>query len=101
VENVVRNAIRYSPENAAIDVTLSETADYVTITVRDYGPGVPAVLLAQIFEPFFRVEDARESDTGGIGLGLSIAKRAVQLHHGTIEAQNALPGLQVQLTIPR
>ena len=101
VENVVRNAIRYSPENAAIDVTLSETADYVTITVRDYGPGVPAVLLAQIFEPFFRVEDARESDTGGIGLGLSIAKRAVQLHHGTIEARNALPGLQVQLTIPR
>jgi signal transduction histidine kinase len=58
-------------------------------------------LLTNIFEPFFRVDEARETDTGGIGLGLSIAKRAVQLHRGTIIAENALPGLRVQITIPK
>jgi two-component system sensor histidine kinase CpxA len=63
--------------------------------------GVPAESLTQIFEPFFQVEEAREADTGNIGLGLSIAKRAVHLHRGTIIAQNAFPGLRVQITIPR
>lgn len=100
VENVLRNAIRYSPEHAPIDVVLSEKSGCASITVRDYGPGVPAELLSQIFEPFFQVEQAREADTGNIGLGLSIAKRAVQLHHGTITAQNASPGLEVRITIP-
>jgi signal transduction histidine kinase len=100
VENVLRNAIRYSPEEARIEVVLAESGDSATVTVRDYGPGVPAESLGQIFEPFYRVEDAREGDTGGIGLGLSIARRAVQLHRGTISAQNAFPGLRVQITIP-
>lgn len=100
VENVLRNAIRYSPEHAPIEVALAEKPSCATITVRDYGLGVPAELLTQIFEPFFQVEDAREADTGNIGLGLSIAKRAVQLHQGTITAQNASPGLEVRITIP-
>jgi signal transduction histidine kinase len=100
VENVLRNAIRYSPEHAPIEVALAEKPSCATITVRDYGPGVPAELLTQIFEPFFQVEEAREADTGNIGLGLSIAKRAVQLHQGTITAQNASPGLEVRITIP-
>ncbi|HEY2120325.1 MAG TPA: ATP-binding protein [Candidatus Acidoferrum sp.] len=101
IENVLRNAIRYSPQQSSVVVTLSETAGHTTITVRDHGPGVPEELLTNIFEPFFRVEEARETDTGGIGLGLSIAKRAVHLHRGTITAENALPGLRVQLTIPK
>lgn len=100
VENVLRNAIRYSPEEAMIKVVLSENADIATITVRDYGPGVPEEALAQIFEPFFRVEEARDAESGGIGLGLSIAKRAVQLHAGQIVARNARPGLSVQILIP-
>jgi signal transduction histidine kinase len=100
VENVLRNAIRYSPEQAMIDVTLAGNAQVAAVTVRDYGPGVPEESLGQIFEPFFRVEQARETETGRIGLGLSIAKRAVQLHCGTITAQNASPGLRVQITIP-
>jgi signal transduction histidine kinase len=100
VENVVRNAIRYSPERSAIDITLQETPADKTITVRDYGPGVPAESVGQIFEPFFRCDDARETDTGGIGLGLSIARRAIHLHHGTISAQNASPGLEVRISIP-
>ena len=99
-ENVLRNAIRYSPDQAMIDVTLAETDQGAIIAVRDRGPGVPAELLTSIFEPFFRVEEAREADTGGTGLGLSIAKRAVQLHGGTITAENANPGLRVTIAIP-
>jgi len=101
VENILRNAIRYSPERTKISVTVVETAQVATVTIRDYGPGVPERVLAEIFEPFFRVEEARETSSGGIGLGLSIAKRAVQLHKGTITAQNALPGLRVRIEIPR
>jgi len=100
VENVVRNAIQHSEEHAPIDVLLSESAHGATVTVRDYGPGVPVESLAQIFEPFYRVEEARDQESGGIGLGLSIAKRAVRLHRGTITANNADPGLRVEIKIP-
>ena len=100
VENVLRNAIRYSPEHSEIDVSISEDSSSAIIAVRDYGPGVPDDALAQIFDPFFRVEEARDAMSGGSGLGLSIAKQAVQVHHGTIVAENALPGLRVQITIP-
>jgi signal transduction histidine kinase len=100
IENVVRNAIRYSPEKACIEIDLAEGNTGTSITVRDYGPGVPEELLHQIFEPFFRVEQAREEESGGIGIGLSIAKRSIRLHRGTIVAENAQPGLRVQITIP-
>jgi len=100
VENVLRNAIRYSPEKSNIDLILAEKSGGANIVVRDYGPGVPDELLSQIFEPFFRVEEARDEETGGIGLGLSIAKRSVRLHRGTITAENADPGLLVKIEIP-
>ena len=101
VANVLRNAIRYSPACSAVEVTLAEDADSTTIEIRDHGPGVPEGLLPQIFKPFFRVEDARDANSGGVGLGLSIAMRAVQLHQGTIRAENANPGLRVKITLPR
>mgnify|MGYP005810880611 CR=1 FL=1 len=100
VENVLRNAIRYSPRNGSVSVHTKAEDGAVTIAVRDYGPGVPEDKLPNIFNPFYRVEDARESTSGGVGLGLSIARRAVLLHHGTIRAENAVPGLLVQMTIP-
>jgi signal transduction histidine kinase len=100
VENVLRNGIRYSPQGSAIDVSVAENSHNATISVRDYGPGVPEDALTRIFDPFFRVEEARDPTGGGSGLGLSIAKQAVQLHHGTITAENASPGLRVQITIP-
>ncbi|MGA8086084.1 MAG: ATP-binding protein [Terracidiphilus sp.] len=100
VENVLRNGIRYSPEKSPIELDLSETADNAMISIRDYGPGVPEEALARIFDPFFRVEEARNTNGGGSGLGLSIAKRAVHLHHGSIVAENATPGLRVTITIP-
>src|ERR1700761_5128219 len=73
IANVLRNAIRYSPSRAAVEVTLAETADASIVEIRDHGPGVSEELLSQIFKPFFRVEEARDSNSGGIGLGLSIA----------------------------
>jgi signal transduction histidine kinase len=101
IENVLRNAIRYSPENSAILVSVSEDTVAANISVRDYGPGVPNETLTRIFDPFFRVEEARDSTGGGgSGLGLSIAKRAVQVHHGTIIAENTLPGLRIEITLP-
>jgi signal transduction histidine kinase len=100
VENVLRNGIRYSPEQSTIDVNVAENHRTATISIRDYGPGVPAEALTRIFDPFFRVEEARDPMGGGSGLGLSIAKQAVQLHQGTITAENAAPGLRVQITLP-
>lgn len=100
VENVIRNAIHYSPAEAVVHVFLKEESGTATIEVRDHGSGVPEASLAQIFEPFFRIEEARDKLRGGSGLGLSIANRAIQLHHGSIVAVNADPGLKVAMSIP-
>jgi signal transduction histidine kinase len=100
IENVMRNGIRYSPEQSTIDVFLVGDSNATEIAIRDYGSGVPEDTLTRIFDPFFRVEEARDALGGGSGLGLSIAKRAVQVHHGTITAENASPGLRVRIRIP-
>ena len=99
-ENVLRNAVRYAPEGSTIDVSLAEDSGAAIVAIRDYGPGVPEDALARIFDSFFRVEEARDAMGGGSGLGLSIAKRAVEAHHGTIAAENASPGLRVRIAIP-
>ena len=57
--------------------------------MRDYGVGVPEELLSKLGQPFFRVDDSRDSATGGIGLGLAIAKRAIAVHHGSLLLENA------------
>ncbi|ABF43561.1 periplasmic sensor signal transduction histidine kinase [Candidatus Koribacter versatilis Ellin345] len=100
VENVLRNAIRHAPEGTAIDVELGLHAQIATISIRDYGPGVPEEFVEKIFDSFFRTEEARDADSGGVGLGLSIAKRAVQVHRGVIRASNANPGLRVEIELP-
>ncbi len=100
IENVVRNGIRYSPKQSAIQLFVEENEREATISVRDFGPGVPEDAVTRLFDPFFRVEDARDTNGGGSGMGLSIAKRAVQLHNGTIVAENASPGLRVRICIP-
>jgi signal transduction histidine kinase len=100
VENVLRNGIRYTPEHSTIDVSITGDSHAAVISIRDHGPGVPEDALAKIFDPFFRVDEARDAKSGGSGLGLSIAKHAVQRHHGTITAENASPGLRVKISIP-
>jgi two-component system sensor histidine kinase CpxA len=100
VENVVRNAIRYTPAGTSVDVSLDDTGGVARIGVRDYGPGVPAEALPKIFQPFFRVDDSRHTATGGVGLGLAIASRAIGLHHGKLWAENVHPGLRVWIELP-
>jgi two-component system sensor histidine kinase CpxA len=100
VENVIRNAIRYSPSGKNVEVTLSRSADGAAIHVRDYGPGVPEESLTRLFDAFYRVEPDRDRASGGVGLGLAIARRAVELHHGAVTAQNAHPGLRVTIELP-
>jgi two-component system sensor histidine kinase CpxA len=100
IENVLRNAIRYAPQGTAIEVRLERSGSMAKVAIRDYGPGVPEELLPRVFTPFFRVDDSRDSSTGGVGLGLAIAHRAVSLHHGEIKVRNAAPGLLVEISLP-
>jgi signal transduction histidine kinase len=100
VENVVRNAIRYTPRGSTVDVRMESAGQTARISVRDCGPGVPEELLPKIFKPFFRVDDSRDSSTGGVGLGLAIAYRAISVHHGRLWAQNVNPGLSVFIELP-
>ncbi len=100
IENLVRNAIRYSPEETTVDVSLSQVGSVYRVSVRDHGAGVPEESLPSIFDPFYRVEKDRGRTSGGVGLGLAIAKRAVELHRGTMRAQNVRPGLRVEIDLP-
>lgn len=100
IENVVRNAIRHAPVGSKIEMGLEQTEGRVQVRVRDYGPGVPEEALPHLFEPFYRVDPDRNRGSGGVGLGLSIARRAVELHQGTLRASNAAPGLLVEIYLP-
>jgi signal transduction histidine kinase len=101
IENVVRNAVRYTATGTTVDVEAQCGATHWRVVVSDHGPGVPEDQLVTIFKPFHRVSSARERDTGGYGLGLAIAERAVAVHGGTITAQNvAGGGLRVEITLP-
>jgi two-component system sensor histidine kinase CpxA len=100
IENVLRNSIRYAPQQSSVDVQLEPTSFGARIVVRDYGSGVPVDDLSKLFRPFFRVDDSRDTSTGGIGLGLAITARAIGLHHGRVHAENADPGLRVCIELP-
>jgi two-component system sensor histidine kinase CpxA len=100
IENIVRNAIRHAPEGSAIDITLSGSPPSTSLAIRDYGPGVPLEALTSIFKPFFRLDHARDAASGGVGLGLAIAQRAIELHAGRVWAENAEPGLRVCVNLP-
>jgi two-component system sensor histidine kinase CpxA len=101
IENVVRNAIRHTAASTTVEVTFAQEPQTICITVRDYGPGVPANALAQLFRPFYRVDEGRDRHSGGTGLGLSITARAIHLHGGRVEAANAPDqGLLVTIRLP-
>jgi two-component system, OmpR family, sensor histidine kinase CpxA len=105
IENIVRNAVRYTREQSVVELKISceERAGVrmVILDVSDDGPGLPENELENIFRPFYRVDDARERDTGGFGVGLAIAERAVRLHHGEVRARNRSDGgLVVSLSLP-
>lgn len=101
LENVIRNGIRYTAAGSAVEITIAKGEDYVAIIVRDHGPGVPQEYLEQIFKPFFRVAESRNLDSGGTGIGLAIAKQAILMHGGSIEARNAKKGgLVIEIHLP-
>jgi two-component system sensor histidine kinase CpxA len=105
IENVVRNAIQHTGAGTTVDVSLraapSGPDSIATIEVRDHGPGVPDEAMQRIFDPFYRVSDARDRNSGGVGLGLAITERAIRVHRGTVAARNAPDrGLIVQIALP-
>src|SRR5579864_5689535 len=105
VENVVRNAIRYTHEGSSVDVELTSEERSgkreAVLRVSDAGPGVPPDALEKLFEPFYRLDEARGRQTGGVGLGLAITERAVRFHGGKVAAFNRQPsGLIVEIRLP-
>jgi two-component system sensor histidine kinase CpxA len=107
IENVIRNATRYTAEGTPVEVRLdrqpaaNREAGEIIVRVQDSGPGVPNDALQKIFQPFYRLDDARNRQTGGAGLGLSIADRAIRLHGGQLRASNRKEGgLEVEIRIP-
>ncbi len=105
IENVVRNAARYTDEGTAVEVSLSmeveEGGSFARIRVQDHGPGVHEEALKRLFEPFYRVGDARDRLTGGTGIGLAITEKAVHLHSGAVRALNDDErGLIVEIDLP-
>jgi two-component system sensor histidine kinase CpxA len=104
IENVVRNAIRYTEGGTEVRIDLAANAagsESITLSVSDRGPGIPAEQMKAVFDPFRRVDSARSPDTGGFGVGLAIADRAVRLHNGEVAASaREGGGLVVRMTLP-
>jgi two-component system, OmpR family, sensor histidine kinase CpxA len=105
IENVVRNATRYTREGTNVEIRLDK-ADRMNgaeavLRVLDSGPGVPPDALEKLFRPFYRLDDARNRQTGGVGLGLAITERTVRLHGGSVSAANRPEGgLMVEIRLP-
>jgi two-component system sensor histidine kinase CpxA len=101
IENVLRNAVRYSPAGATVEVAVQRGEAGLAISIRDRGPGVPAGDLERIFQPFFRVAESRDRDTGGEGIGLAITSQVMRAHGGWATASNRpAGGLEVRLGLP-
>ncbi len=101
VENVLRNAVRYTKTDSTVEVSVVNTNGTTNVNIRDFGEGVPESDLEKMFRPFYRVQEARDRKSGGIGLGLAIAERAVSSHSGTITAKNMEDeGLLIKISLP-
>jgi two-component system sensor histidine kinase CpxA len=102
-ENILRNALLYTPIDSVIHIQLNteENTGNYQVLLTDQGPGVDETSLKDIFEPFFRTDQARARESGGYGLGLAIAQRSVSLHHGQIRAENhPAGGLTLAVSLP-
>jgi two-component system OmpR family sensor kinase len=101
IENVLRNAVRFTREGTAVEVSMEREGGDTRIVIEDHGPGVPLGELEKIFEPFHRVAESRDRDSGGTGLGLAITARIVNLYGGEVRARNRDGGgLSVEIKLP-
>ncbi|HEY9545141.1 MAG TPA: ATP-binding protein [Solimonas sp.] len=101
IENVVRNAVRYTPDHSSVTVRLRKLGADCVIEVEDCGPGIPQDRIESVFQPFVRLSQARDRASGGYGLGLAIAKRVIDASGGHISARNRdSGGLQVSIDLP-
>ncbi|MBL9034604.1 MAG: HAMP domain-containing protein [Rhodospirillaceae bacterium] len=97
--NLVENAVRYGH---AADIAIHDQPDSLTVTIDDQGPGIPADRIADVFRPFVRLEESRNRESGGAGLGLAIARSVVLAHGGTIELINREEGgLRTTVRLPK
>lgn len=99
LENLVENAVRYGGKTAHIEI--DDSAESLRIAVRDRGPGIPEAELERVFEPYYRLECSRNPESGGVGLGLSIARNIARWHGGEVRLRNAEGGLVAELLLPR
>lgn len=100
--NLIGNAIRYTPDGGNINVSLFQDHHSVRVDIKDNGPGIAPEHLPYIFHRFYRVEGSRNRQSGGMGLGLALAKEFVNLHVGTLTASSELgKGTIFSMTLPR
>src|SRR5205814_831145 len=100
LRNLVANAITYAPEQTTIRIEAAPSAGHVSLAVSDDGPGIPEEDLSRVFERFYRVDKSRSRDPGGTGLGLAIVKHLIELHGGSVRAENgAEGGARVSVTL--
>ena len=102
--NLVRNAIVHTPQNTAIEITVSTQDSVGRISVADHGPGLVAEDVNRIFEPFYRADPSRSRDSGGSGLGLSIVRAVVTAHGGQVQVRETDGGgatFEVELPLAR
>jgi len=102
LENVLRNAVRYTPPQSVVRIELQRSSQTeVVLKVADQGPGAAPENLPRLFDPFFRCQEDRARDSGGIGLGLAIVRKAVEAHDGSVTARNLDPnGLEIEIRLP-
>jgi len=105
LSNVIINAIKYSPDNSEVIISMQRLIhnhqDSINIVISDSGSGVPQNTIEKLFQPFYRVDAARDRNSGGTGLGLAIAQQAVLAHNGEISAKNNDEcGLSITITLP-
>jgi len=101
LDNLLDNAIRYSPPDSTIAITLRDQGAFVQLDVKDAGHGIPPTELTRIFERFYRVDKARTREQGGTGLGLSIARQIMERLHGRIWAESdGRSGSTFSFTLP-
>ncbi|WP_163100875.1 sensor histidine kinase [Peribacillus alkalitolerans] len=101
LQNVLENAIRYTPVNGEISITLKGKGDQCKVTIADNGPGIAVEHLSKLTERFYRVNKARSRNDGGTGLGLSIVKKLMDMHRGSIEIESKVnEGTNVHLLFP-